>query len=86
MMASEPGVRAKDDPRPLAIGTVLNLQREMPQGDRAWRDKGWRVIGYSNKANGKWIGYVLEHERIVPTSCSKFEAVEIVQLPETTTP
>lgn len=70
---------AKSDPKPLPLGTVVNLRREMPNGDRAWRDKGWRITGYTHKpSSGKWVGYRLEHEKIVPASCAKFEALEVV--------
>lgn len=75
-VTTDPPELRRGDPVPLAIGTVLNLRREMPGGPRAELDQGWTVAGYTVKGSGKWLGYQLAKGNR-STSCSKFEAVDV---------
>lgn len=66
--------------KPLPIGTMLNLRREMPGTKNADDDKGWRVAGYLQRNDGRWTGYDLRRGPwdLQTNTCSKAEAVDVL--------
>ncbi len=73
--------KVTDDEKPLPIGTVLNLRRELPGGKREADDKGWRVAGYLQNSSGRWTGYDLRRGPwdLQTNTCGKAEAVDVVE-------
>ncbi len=68
------------DEKPLRIGAVINLRREFPGTKAAEDDKGWTVVGYLHRHDGRFAGYELRRGRwdLQVNTISKSEAYDLV--------
>ena len=70
----------KDGETPLPRGTVINLRRGFPGTKEAEDDKGWVVMGYLRRTDGRWKGYDLRRGpwQIQTSTVSNAEAFDVV--------
>jgi hypothetical protein len=66
--------------KPLPLGTIINLMREVIGSDCSPRDQGWVVSGYTRKRDGRWTGYTLARGalKVESSSVSNCERIVVV--------
>lgn len=71
-----------DGERPLPLGSRVDMRRELPGTEKAARDKGWRVVGYTQSSAGRWSGYELAGDAEHQGEYAKLPKVEAFDLVE----
>lgn len=75
-------VMVKDQWRAFAIGTALNLRRELRTSDEVPHlDRGWFVAGYAQNRWGDWVGYILVRKSggLETNTGSSAEAFDVIE-------